>query len=80
MEYIINSTTQENEVIITNVTMTLDSGSIITIDIPHFLPKSFEEINQNIINRSITEQIKLDALNNLSNIILQIPLNQIITN
>jgi hypothetical protein len=79
MEYIINSTTQENEVIITNVTMTLDSGSIITIDIPHFLPKSFEEINQNIINRSITEQIKLDALNNLSNIMLQIPLNQTIT-
>ena len=79
MEYIINSTTQENEVIITNVTMTLDSGSIITIDIPHFLPKSFEEINQNIINRSITEQIKLDALNNLSNLMLQIPLNQIIT-
>ena len=80
MEYIINSTSQENEVIITNVTMTLDSGSTITLDIPHFLPKSFEEINQNIINRSISEQIKLDALNNLSNIMSQIPLNQTITN
>ena len=79
MEYIINSTLQENEVIITNVTMTLDSGAIITIDIPHFLPKSFDEINQNIINRSITEQIKLDALNNLSNVMLQIPINQTIT-
>lgn len=80
MEYIINSTSQENEVIITNVTMTLDSGSIITLDIPHFLPKSFDEINQNIINRSITEQIKLDSVNNLSNIMSQIPLNQTITN
>jgi hypothetical protein len=78
MEYIINSTSQENEVIITNVTMTLDSGSIVTLDIPHFLPKSFEEINQNIINRSITEQMRLDSLNNLSNIISQIPINQTI--
>jgi hypothetical protein len=80
MEYIINSITQENEIIITNVTMTLDSGTIIIIDIPHFLPKSFDEINQNIINRSITEQIQLDSLNNLSNIMLQIPINKIITN
>ena len=78
MEYIINSTSQENEVIITNVTMTLDSGAVITLDIPHFLPKSFEEINQNIINRSYGEQIKLDALNNLSNIMAEIPLNQTI--
>lgn len=79
MEYIINWTSQENEVIITNVTMTLDSGTILTLDIPHFLPKSFDEISQNIINRSISEQIKLDALNNLSNIIAQIPINQTIT-
>jgi hypothetical protein len=79
MEYIINSTSQENEVIITNVTMILNSGSTITLDIPHFLPKSFDEINQNIINRSITEQIKLDSFNNLSNIISQIPINQTIT-
>jgi hypothetical protein len=79
MEYTINSTTQENEIIITNVTMTLDSGTVLTLDIPHFLPKSFDEIKQNIINRSYTEQVKLDALNNLSNIMAQIPLNQTIT-
>jgi len=76
MEYIINSTTQENEVIITNVTMTLDSGNILTLDIPHFLPKSIQEIQQNIINRSITEQIKLDAINNLSNLMDEITLNE----
>ena len=79
MEYIINSTRQENEVLITNITMTLDSGVVLDLEVAHFFPKSFEEIHQNIINRSISEQSRLDAINNMSNLINQIPLNQIIT-
>lgn len=79
MEYIINSTRQENEILITNVTMTLDSGVVLDLEVAHFSPKSFDEIHQNIINRSISEQSRLDAINNMSNLINQIPLNQIIT-
>lgn len=79
MEYIINSTRQENEVLITNVTITLDSSDVITCDIAHYMPQNLEEIKQNIINRSISEQAKLDTIKNLSNLIEQIPLNETIT-
>lgn len=79
MEYIINSTRQENEILITNVTMTLDSGDIITCEIAHYMPQNLEDIKQGIINRSISEQAKLDTIKSLENLINQIPTNQIIT-
>ena len=78
MEYIINSTRQENEILITNVTMTLDSGDVLDLEVAHFLPKSFDEIHQNIINRSISEQSRLNAINNISNLMNKIPINQTI--
>lgn len=79
MEYIINTIRQEKEIIITNVTMTLDKGEILELEIAHFMPKNLDEIKQNIINRSISEQAKLDAIKDLENLINEIPLNKIIT-
>lgn len=79
MEYIINSTRQEGEVVITNTTITFDSGDIMTIDIAHFLPQSVEEIKQNILNRIISEEYKLETLKSINNLIEQIPTNQTIT-
>ena len=78
MEYIINSTRQENEIVITNVTMTLDSGDIITCDIAHYLPQNLDEIQNNIVNRSISEQFKINTIKSLENLIQQIPTNQTI--
>jgi hypothetical protein len=78
MEYIINSTRQENEVLITNVTITLDSDNIITCDISHFLPQNFNDINQGIINRAISEQFKINTIKSLENLINEIPTNQTI--
>ena len=79
MEYIINSIRQENEIVITDVTITLDSGDIINCEIAHYMPKDTQDIHQNIINRSISEQAKLDSIKDLSNLINQIPINKIIT-
>ena len=62
MEYIINSISQEGEIVTTNTTITLDTGTVITVDIAHFLPNSFDDINQGIINRALSEQKKIDAL------------------
>lgn len=79
MEYIINNIRQENEIVITNTTITLDGGSIITVDISHFMPQSIKDIENGIVNRAISEQAKIDTINNLSNLIDQIPTNQTIT-
>ena len=76
MEYIINSTRQENEVLITNVTMTLDSGDIINCDIAHYMPQNLDDIQNNIVNRSISEQAKLNTIKSLENLIQQIPTNK----
>lgn len=78
MEYIINSISQEGEIVTTNTTITLDTGTVITVDIAHFLPNSFDDINQGIINRALSEQKKIDALNNISILIENIPTNQTI--
>jgi hypothetical protein len=78
MEYIINSINQEGEIVTTNTTITLDGGTVVTVDIAHFLPNSFEDINLGIVNRALSEQKKIDALNNIANLIENIPTNQTI--
>jgi hypothetical protein len=78
MEFKINTTSQNGEILTTNVTYTFDCGSELTVDIAHYLPNSVEEIKQNIINRSISEKIKMNTVNNMSNIINEIPVNQTI--
>jgi len=55
MEYTINNITINGDVVITNTTITLDNGNIVTIDIPHLLPNMINAINQNILNRANIE-------------------------
>ncbi len=51
MTYKILSARQEDITIITTVEYNLD-GTIVTTEVPHFMPKSQEEIEQNIINKA----------------------------
>lgn len=76
MEYIINSTRQENEVVITNTTIMYDEMTSITIDISHYMPKDVNDIHLNIINRSISEKAKMDSINNITNLVNEIPTNR----
>jgi hypothetical protein len=79
MNYVINSIRQENEIVITDTTIKLDDGSVITIDIAHYMPQSIKDIEMGIVNRAISEQAKIDSINNLKNIIDLVPINQNIT-
>jgi len=79
MQYIINSIRQENEIVITNTTITLDNGTILTLDISHFMPQNIEDIKLGITNRAISEQAKLDTINDIKTLIDIIPINQNIT-
>ena len=62
MEYTINNITISGDVVITDTTITLNTGEVLNILIPHLLPNMINAINQNIINRSIVEQ---DRINNI---------------
>ena len=62
MEYTINNITISGDVVITDTTILLDTGEVLNILIPHLLPNMINAINQNIINRSIVEQ---DRINNI---------------
>jgi len=79
MQYIINSIRQENEIVITNTTITLDNGTILTLDIAHFMPQNIDDIKLGITNRAISEQAKLDTINDIKTLIDIIPINQNIT-
>jgi len=79
MKYIINSIRQENEIVITNTTITLDDNTILVLDIAHFMPQNIDDIKLGITNRAISEQAKIDSINNLKNIIDLVPINQNIT-
>ena len=79
MTYTITDTRQEGEILLTNLNMILDDGTELQLEVAHFMPKSFDEIHQNIINRSISEQSKLETIRNMPDLINQIPINQPIT-
>jgi hypothetical protein len=76
MEYTINSSNQIENTVITNVTITLDDASQMTLDIAHFMPQSVDDIKNGIVNRAISEQAKIDSINNIQNIINQLPIDQ----
>jgi hypothetical protein len=60
MTYKILSTRQIDEILFTTVEYNFD-GNTVTIEVAHFMPKSEEEIKQNIINRASTEVAKIEA-------------------
>jgi capsule polysaccharide export protein KpsE/RkpR len=60
MTYKILSTRQIDETLFTTVEYNFD-GNIVTTEVAHFMPKSEEEIKQNIINRASSEMNKIEA-------------------
>jgi len=68
MTYKILSTRQADETLITTVEYNFD-GTIITTEIAHFMPKTEEEITQNIINRASSEIARKEAAATITTLI-----------
>ena len=75
MTYKILSSRQADITLITTVEYNLD-GTIVTTEVPHFMPKSQEEIEQNIINRAASEVARILAPQELANLIPTLPINE----
>lgn len=75
MTYKITSTRQADITLITTVEYNFD-GVLHTIEIPHFMPKSQAEIEQNIINAAQSELARLQALDSIQALIPTIPINE----
>ena len=75
MTYKITSTRQADITLITTVEYNFD-GVLHTIEIPHFMPKSQAEIEQNIINAAQSELARLQALESIQAIIPTLPINE----
>jgi hypothetical protein len=68
MTYKILSVRQIDETLFTTVEYDFD-GTIVTTEVAHFMPKTEEEINQNIINRSESEIVRIEASNTVTALI-----------
>ena len=68
MTYKIISVRQIDETLFTTVEYDFD-GTIVTTEVAHFMPKTEEEINQNIINRSESEIVRIEASNTVTALI-----------
>jgi type III secretion system FlhB-like substrate exporter len=75
MTYKILSSRQADITLITTVEYNLD-GTIVTTEVPHFMPKSQAEIEQNIINRASSEVARLQAEQEIANLIPSLPINE----
>jgi hypothetical protein len=74
MTYKILSTRQNEETLYTEVEYNLD-GVLTTIEVSHFAPTGLEIIEQNIINRGLTEIRKLEIARQIQSLIPQIEIN-----
>jgi hypothetical protein len=75
MTYKITATRQADITLITTVEYNFD-GVLHTIEIPHFMPKSQAEIEQNIINAAQSELARLQALNDIQSLMPTLPINE----
>ena len=75
MTYKIIETRQADVTLITKVEFNFD-GVISTVEIPHFMPKSQSEIEQNIINASEGELVRLNAIEQINTLIPTLPINE----
>jgi hypothetical protein len=75
MTYKITSTRQADITLITTVEYNFD-GVLHTIEIPHFMPKTEAEVEQNIINAAQSELARLQALESIQAIIPTLPINE----
>jgi hypothetical protein len=76
MSYQILSTIVKDEVLETKVQITLSDGTIIIVDIPHFIPSSTLNVLNNIDNRVLSEQEKYNAKN--TNLLIKQQLDRVI--
>ena len=75
MTYKITSTRQADITLITTVEYNFD-GVLHTIEIPHFMPKTEAEVEQNIINAAQSELARLQALESIQALIPTISINE----
>jgi hypothetical protein len=75
MTYKIIETRQADITLITKVEFIFDD-TIVTAEIPHFMPKSQQEIEQNIINAAQSELAKLQAIQQIQAILPTLPINE----
>lgn len=75
MTYKILSTRQREQTLFTEVEYNFD-GQIIITEVAHFSPQSTEEIEQNIINRAQSELQKITIVEQLSQLLPSIELEQ----
>jgi type III secretion system FlhB-like substrate exporter len=75
MTYKILSSRQADITLITMVEYNLD-GTIVTTEVPHFMPKSQAEIEQNIINRAASEVARIQTEQEIANLIPSLPINE----
>jgi len=75
MTYKITSTRQADITLMTTVEYNFD-GVLHTIEIPHFMPKTEAEIEQNIINAAQSELARLQAIESIQSLIPTLPINE----
>ena len=75
MTYKITSTRQADITLITTVEYNF-GGVLHTIEIPHFMPKTEAEVEQNIINAAQSELARLQALESIQALIPTLPINE----
>jgi hypothetical protein len=75
MTYKIIETRQADITLITKVEFNFD-GVISIVEIPHFMPKSQAEIEQNIINAAQGELAKLNAIQQIEALLPTLPINE----
>jgi hypothetical protein len=68
MTYKILSTRQIDESLFTTVEYNFD-GTIVTTEVAHFMPKTEEEITQNIINRASSEIARMEAATTIATLV-----------
>jgi hypothetical protein len=71
MAYTLISATQNEDTITTTVDIELSTGTS-RIEIAHFRPDSIEVIHNNILDRILSEQSKIDAYKNCQSILPQL--------
>ena len=75
MTYKILSTRQLAETLFTTVEYNFD-GSIVITEVSHFMPKTEDEITQNIINRAESEMIRIQATSTIATLVESIVIGE----
>ncbi len=75
MTYKIISTRQVKETLFTTVEYNFD-GTIVTIEVAHFMASSTQEIESNISNRAASELVRIQAEELIINLLPTISINE----